>query len=80
MAASRNSRLAVAPGPLAEDLARDLRTFSPRPSAGAASELAWRDRPSDDLVFALAVALREAERGPAFIRVVPVHRPRYAAF
>lgn len=68
----QEGRLSVAPGPLAEGLARDLRTFNPRPSAGAASELAWRDRPSDDLVYALAVALREAERGPAYVRVVPV--------
>lgn len=68
----QEGRLSVAPGPLAEDLARDLRTFSPRPSTGAASELAWRDRPSDDLVYALAVALREAERGPSFARAIPV--------
>ena len=74
----QEGRLGIAPGPLADDLARDLRTFSPRPSAGAASELAWRDRPSDDLVYALAVALVEAERGPAFIRVIPIHRPRRA--
>lgn len=76
----QEGRLSIAPGPLAEDLARDLRTFSPRPSGGAASELAWRDRPSDDLVYALGVALLEAERGPVFIRVVPIHRPRGGAF
>lgn len=76
----QEGRLAVAPGPLADELARDLRTFSPRPSAGAASELAWRDRPSDDLVYALAVALREAERGPSFITAVKVIRNSYRGF
>jgi len=76
----QEGRLSVAPGQLADELARDLRTFNPRPSAGAASELAWRDRPSDDLVYALAVALLEAERGPSFVRVVPIHRPRIFAF
>ncbi|MBP7675756.1 MAG: hypothetical protein KBB14_05490 [Thermoanaerobaculia bacterium] len=73
----QEGRLGIAPGPLADDLARDLRTFSPRPSAGAASELAWRDRPSDDLVYALAVALVEAERGPGYVRAIPIlRRPR----
>lgn len=66
----QEGRLAVAPGPLAEDLARDLRTFNPRPSAGAASELAWRDRPSDDLAYALAVAVFEADRPRAQITVI----------
>lgn len=69
--ALQEGRLAIAPGPLAGELARDLRTFSPKPSAGAASELAWRDRPSDDLVLALGVALVEAERPPAYITVLP---------
>jgi hypothetical protein len=70
----QEGRLGIAPGPLADGLAKDLRTFNPRPSAGAASELAWRDRPSDDLVYALAVALVEAERGPAYVRAIPIFR------
>lgn len=73
----QEGRLGIAPGPLADGLARDLRTFSPRPSAGAPSELAWRDRPTDDLVYALAVALVEAERPPAYVRAIPIfRRPR----
>lgn len=73
----QEGRLGIAPGPLADGLARDLRTFSPRPSAGASSELAWRDRPTDDLVYALAVALVEAERPPAYVRAIPIfRRPR----
>ncbi len=71
--ALQERRLTIAAGPLASDLARDLRTFNPRPATGAASELAWRDRPQDDLVYALAVALVEAERGPAYVRVVPIN-------
>lgn len=74
--ALQEGRLSIAKQRLAAELARDLRTFNPRPSAGAASELAWRDRPSDDLVLAVAVALVEADRPPACITVVPIHRPR----
>ncbi len=80
--ALQEGRLAIAAGPLAGDLARDLRTFNPRPAAGAASELAWRDRPQDDLVYALAAALVEAERGPAFIKAIPRYQTpaRYRGF
>lgn len=69
-------RLTVARVPLAEDLARDLRVFNPKPGTGAPGELAWRDRPSDDLVLALAVALSEADRGPVRASVVYVTQPR----
>lgn len=78
--ALQDGRITVAAGPLAPALGKDLRTFNPRPSVGAASELAWRDRPSDDLVLALAVALLEAERGPVCITVLPRSRPRRAVF
>lgn len=76
----QEGRLAIAPGPLAEELARDLRTFSPKPASGPASELAWRDRPSDDLVYALAVALVEADQPPAEAHFVPFRRVRFGAF
>ena len=78
--ALQEGRLAVARERLAADLARDLRTFNPKPSAGAASELAWRDRPSDDLVLAVAVALSEAEKAPFYIQAVPIFRPRRGVF
>ncbi len=68
----QEGRLGIAPGPLADGLARDLRTFNPRPSSGAASELAWRDRPSDDLVYALAVAVWYADKPPVRAVAVPV--------
>lgn len=68
-------RLTIARGPLTEELARDLRTFNPKPSTGAATDLVWRDRPSDDLVLALAVALSEADRGPVRASVVYLSRP-----
>ena len=69
--ALQEGRLGIARQPLADGLAKDLRTFNPRPSAGSASELAWRDRPQDDLVYAVALALLEAERGPAYIKCIP---------
>lgn len=76
----QEGRLAIAAGPLAEELARDLRTFSPKPSSGPASELAWRDRPTDDLALALAVALVEADQPPAEAHFVPFRRVRFGAF
>ncbi|KAA0253408.1 hypothetical protein FBQ97_00790 [Acidobacteria bacterium ACD] len=74
----QEQRLAIAAGPLAEELARDLRTFSPKPAAGPASELAWRERPSDDLVLALALALVVADQPPVEVHFVPFRRPRVA--
>lgn len=75
--ALQERRLTIAKSTLAADLAKDLRTFDPKPGNGAAGELAWRDRPSDDLVLALCVALEEAERPPAYIVAIPrYHSPR----
>ena len=71
----QEGRLDIARQPLAAELARDLRTFNPRPPAGAASELAWRDRPSDDLVYALAVALWDADKPPVRAVAVPIRPP-----
>jgi hypothetical protein len=69
--ALQERRLTIAKSTLAADLAKDLSTFSPKPGNGAAGDLAWRDRPSDDLVLALCVALEEADRAPFSITVIP---------
>lgn len=69
--ALQERRLTIAKSALAADLAKDLRTFDPKPGNGAAGELAWRDRPSDDLVLALCVALEEADRAPVYAAAVP---------
>jgi len=69
--ALQERRLTIAKSTLAADLAKDLRTFDPKPGNGAAGELAWRDRPSDDLVLALCVALEEADKAPVHAVAVP---------
>ncbi len=58
----QQERLRIARLPLAEELARELRAFRPRQLAAEAGAAAWRERPGDDLVLAVAVALWHAER------------------
>ena len=61
-------RLKVAPTmPLAPTLAGELHQFQVRAVSLAADAAEWRERPHDDLVLAVAIAVWHAERPAAFV-------------
>src|SRR5579885_3577663 len=63
----QGQRLRIAALPDSELLGRELRQFRVKPpSAGAVTVEAWRERPHDDLVLAVALACWLGERAPDF--------------
>ena len=67
-------RLKIAPGlPEAETLLHELTTFQARPLSPTADALLdWRERPQDDLVLSIAIAIWLSERLRQFWASIPV--------
>ncbi len=59
--ALQGDRVRVAKGPLSAELQRQFPAFNPRPSAAGPDAIAWRDRPGDDLILAVALAVWYAD-------------------
>ena len=57
-------RLQIADQPEAETLVRELTAFRGKVSLAPADAVEWRDRPGDDLVFAVGLACWWSERHP----------------
>ena len=59
----RLARLRIAPVfPEAEPLCRELLDFRAKPVVAQGQDVAWRERPNDDLVLAMALAAWQGER------------------